>query len=170
MHACTHGENTCGLMVPGVAGAGTSPASERHLVVHTHACTHTHTHVHPHPHPPTHENMCGLDGAGAGVDGGETGQLAQSTGRASPCGHHCPCGSEEQLRTGAETQLPGSKPQWGHLLPGDFGQITQDFCTSAFSSTNRGSMGSPGGSVMKSPPTKAQKTQVQSLGWEDPLK
>ena len=34
-------------MVPGVAGAGTSPASERHLVVHTHACTHTHT------HPPT---------------------------------------------------------------------------------------------------------------------
>ena len=32
------------------------------------------------------------------------------------------------------------------------------------------SLGSPGGSGMKSPPTKAQKTQVRSLGWEDPLK
>ena len=32
------------------------------------------------------------------------------------------------------------------------------------------SVGSPGGSVMKSPPTEAQKTQVRSLGWEDPLK
>ena len=34
-------------MVPGVAGVGTSPASERYLVVHMHARTHTHT------HPPT---------------------------------------------------------------------------------------------------------------------
>ena len=29
-------------------------------------------------------------------------------------------------------------------------------------------MGFPGGSVVKNPPAK-QETQVQSLGWEDPL-
>ena len=30
-------------------------------------------------------------------------------------------------------------------------------------------LGFPGGSVVKNPPT-VQETQVQSLGWEDPLK
>ena len=52
---------------PIVSGEGTSPASERHLMVcthtHVHACSHTHTHLHTHTDG---ENTCGLDGSWSG--------------------------------------------------------------------------------------------------------
>lgn len=46
----------------------------------------------------TGKNTCWLEGAGAGVDGSETVQLAQSTDRASPRGQHFPCDSAQQPR------------------------------------------------------------------------